>query len=100
MTIRVVNAPTLTWVAPEPNGCAERPQARLIVTADSPRPLRSVTFFDGDRRVATVRDTRGGLYGATWNTRRAAAGRHVLRAVVRDAAGRTAAASRPVRVCK
>ena len=41
----------------------------------------------------------GGLYSAVWKSAGATKGRHVLRAVVTDAAGRSAFAERGVRVC-
>ena len=75
-------------------------QTRLVVVAGSTRPIRSVRFLDGRRPVATVRRGAGGLYGATWRTAGARAGRHVLRAVVTDGAGRTATAERVARICR
>lgn len=99
-TLRVVDGATVTWLAPEVDECAERPRARFLVAAGSTKALQSVTFYVGERRVATLKDKRGGLYGTDWNTRSAQVGRHVVRAVVRDAAGRTAEAKRTVRVCK
>ena len=97
--LRVVNAPTVDWLAPERRECAERPRTRLAVVAGSPSRVRSVRFFDGRRRIATVRRGEAGLYGATWRTRGARKGRHLLRAVVADARGRTASAERVVRIC-
>jgi hypothetical protein len=97
--LTVVNRPTITWLAPAVNACAIGRQ-RLVVTAGSTRRLRSVTFFDGQRRIAIVRRGAAGLYGATWRTRRAAKGKHVLRARAVDAAGRTVSAARVVRVCR
>jgi hypothetical protein len=72
----------------------------LFVTAGSTRGVRKVTFFDGRRRLATVKRGVEGLYDVTWRTRKAKRGRHVLRAVVTDRQGRTVSARRPVRVCR
>jgi hypothetical protein len=41
-----------------------------------------------------------GLAFADWKAKQAKRGKHVLRATVRDAAGRTVTAVRRVRVCK
>jgi minor extracellular serine protease Vpr len=95
--LRVVAGPTATWLAPEANECLPR-RAQLTVVAGSPARIRSVSFFDRGRRVAAVRRGVAGLYTATWRPR--GKGQHRLRAVVRDVTGRTAAASRPARVCR
>jgi hypothetical protein len=97
--LRVVNAPTVAWLAPEERECVER-RARLTVVAGSPARIRSVRFLDGTRTIATVRRGAAGLYSATWPTARAKSGTHRLRAVVVDAKGREASATRPVRVCR
>jgi hypothetical protein len=75
-------------------------RAGLLVVAGSTSAVRSVRFLDGARTIATVRRGTAGVYSATWRTSRAKAGRHVLRVVVRDAAGRTVEERRSVRVCK
>ncbi len=98
-SLRVVAAPTVTWLTPAVNACAAR-RARLLVAAGSSRRVRSVAFFAGKRRIALVRRGAAGLYGATWRTGRAAKGKHVLRARVLDAAGRAVSATRTVRVCR
>jgi len=95
--LTVVRRPTLTWLVPEESECLPR-VARMTVVAGATSRIRSVSFFDGSRRVATARRGEAGLYTATWRPR--GNGRHRLRAVVRDAGGRTAAASRPARVCR
>jgi hypothetical protein len=59
-----------------------------------------VKFFDGKRLISTQRSGGEGLFGARWRTRKAHAGRHVLRALVTDRRGATAAATRAVRVCR
>jgi minor extracellular serine protease Vpr len=98
-TLRVVAGPTVAWLAPETNACATRPE-RLLVVAGSSARVRSVRFLDGERRIATVTRGAAGLYGASWRTRGLAKGRHLLRAVVTDAQGRTASAVRRVRICR
>jgi hypothetical protein len=98
-TLRVVRRPTVTWLLPERRECVAR-QARLIALAGSTARIRSVRFFDGARRIATVSRGEAGLYAANWSTARAKKGVHRLRVVVLDARGRRASAARPVRVCR
>ena len=99
-SLRVVAGPTVTWVSPQQRQCAERRETLLVVAGSNTR-VRSVRFFvDGMRRIATVRQGAASLYSATWNTRGLRRGRHVLRAVVRDANGRAAETQRPVRICR
>jgi hypothetical protein len=96
--VRVLAGPSVTWLAPEVRACVA-PEQQLLVTAGSPAAVQSVRFLDGSRPIATVRRGTAQLYSATWRTRGAGKGRHVLRAVMRDAQGRTAIAERAVRVC-
>jgi subtilisin family serine protease len=97
--IRVVNGPTIAWLAPEVNDCTAT-QASLVALASSTVAVRSVRFFDGRRPVATDRQGGAGLFTALWKRGGAAKGKHTLRAVVTDAKGRKAEAQRVVRVCK
>jgi hypothetical protein len=97
--LRVVHRPTVAWLVPEQRECVAR-RARLVVVAGSTAAIRSVTFFDGPRRLRIVRRGELGLYGADWSTAQARRGVHRLRAVVTDARGRRAAAVRAVRVCR
>ncbi|MDP8911529.1 MAG: S8 family serine peptidase, partial [Actinomycetota bacterium] len=97
--IRVRPGPAIAWLAPGPRACVTARQP-LVVQATSTRSVTSVRFYDGKRRIATVRRGPLGLYSTTWKTRAAKRGRHVLRAVVRDRRGRTDAAALVVRVCR
>lgn len=99
MRVQVVRGPTVTWLAPERQECVAR-NARLVAVASSTARVRSVRFFDDRQRIGL--DPRGaaGLYVVTWRTRRESKGKHLLRAVVVDAKGRTAVAERVVRVCR
>jgi hypothetical protein len=97
--IQAVNAPTIQWLYPERRECATA-QTQLVAVAGSTRTIRSVRFLDGRRAIATVRGGSAGLYGTAWRTAGMKQGRHMLRAVVRDAAGRTATAERVVRICR
>jgi hypothetical protein len=97
--LRVVDGPTVDWLAPETNECAPA-RAQLLVVAASTARVRTVRFLVGERTIATVTRSTAGLYSTTWRTRGLPRGRHVLRAVVSDAQGRTASAVRRVRLCR
>ena len=97
--VRVVNGPTVAWLAPEIGDCAAA-RTPLTVLAGSNAAVRSVRFLRGKTPIATVKKGTVGLYSATWRRGTAAKGKHTLRAVVTDAKGRTATAERVVRVCK
>jgi minor extracellular serine protease Vpr len=96
--LRVIRAPTVTWLTPLARRCVERSE-QLLVSASATRRLRSVQFFDGNRRLRIVRRNVAGLFTTRWQTRRAKPGPHRLRAVVR-AGGQRAEATQLVRVCR
>jgi Bacterial Ig domain len=96
--LTVVNGPAITWIAPTSGACAATTE-RLLVLASDTAKITAVTFFDGARKVATVKSGVADLYGANWKTRGLAKGRHALRAVLTDRSARTSAATRSVRVC-
>jgi hypothetical protein len=98
VTIHVVHAPTLAWLVPNANECVKG-TTRLAVVGSATKKLRSVTFFDGKRRIGTDRTSTFGLFSADWNTGKAARGKHVVRAVL-TAGGQRAAATRTIRVCR
>ena len=52
ISLRAVTGPTVTWLDPERRQCVDRRRQRLLVAADSDRRLRSLTFFDGNRRIS------------------------------------------------
>jgi minor extracellular serine protease Vpr len=97
--VRVVRGPALTWLSPAPRSCTARRQG-LLVAASSTARIRSVRFYDGKRGIANVRRGVAGLYSATWRTRRAATGRHAVRAVMLDRQGRALSVRRVLRVCR
>ena len=96
--LRVVQAPTIAWVAPARNACVSG-SVQLAVVASSSQLISSVGFFDGGRQIGRVRTTEAGAYSITWTAGRAAKRRHTLTALVSDTAGREASAKRVVRVC-
>ncbi len=98
VTLTVVNGPAITWIAPQASACALKKE-RLVVLASDTSKISAVTFYDGAKKVATVKTGSADLYGANWKTSGLAHGRHSLRAVVTDRAGQQATATRSVRVC-
>ena len=97
--IDVVTTPTVAWLVPQTNACL-RKTTRLAVVASSTKKLRSVTFFDGNRNIGAKKPDSAGIAFKDWNPKAVKKGKHVLRAVAKDAAGRTITQSRVVRVCK
>ncbi|MGE5689744.1 MAG: S8 family serine peptidase, partial [Pseudomonadota bacterium] len=95
----VVAGPTVQWLYPDRGECV-RGRTGLAVVASSTRRVRSVRFLDGRKPIATVRSGEAGVFTAVWPTAKAKRGRHVLRAVVTDARGRSATAERATRVCR
>ena len=99
LRLRVVVRPAVTWLLPRARACARKAES-LFVSASASRTVRSVKFFDGHRKIATVRRGIEGLYLTTWRTAKAVRGKHVLRAVVTDRRGATSSAQRILRVCR
>src|SRR5205823_7845363 len=97
--LAVVTKPTVSWLVPKQHACL-RTTTRLAVVAGSTKKLRTVTFFDGGKKIRSNKPDGAGIAFADWKAKQAKKGKHVLRATVRDALGRTATASRSVRVCK
>jgi hypothetical protein len=97
--IAVVNKPTVTWLVPRNNACVSA-TTRLVVVAGSTKKLRNVVFRADTKRLASKKADGAGLAFTDWKAKQAKKGKHVLRATVRDAAGRTVTAVRRVRVCK
>ncbi len=98
-TISVVNGPAVTWIEPPANSCAVT-HDRLITAADSTTKVTQVVFTVDGRRVGVDRKGSSGIYSVPWNTTKLKRGSYRLVATVSDAAGRSAAAGRTVRVCK
>ena len=97
--VAVVAKPTLTWLVPNSNQCL-RSTTRLVVVAGSNKALKTVTFRADAKRLGAKKADTTGLAFVDWKAKLAKKGKHVLRATVRDAAGRTVTAIRRVRVCK
>jgi hypothetical protein len=100
VAITGVRGPALTWVTPSANECVAGKTTGLLVVASSTRPARSVRFLVDGKQVAVDRKGVADVFSATWRSGAAAKGKHVLQAVVTDAAGHTLAVSRSARVCR
>jgi subtilisin family serine protease len=98
-TLKVVSGPAVSWLIPDARACGSA-RTDLVVLASSTARIRSVRFLDGARTIAVDRSGSAGIYSATWRIAGAAKGAHTLRAVVRDAAGRSFESRRVVRVCR
>ncbi len=96
--VAVVNGPTVSWLVPRQNACL-RTTTRLAIVSSSTKKLRRAAFFDGRKKLASRKPDSAGLAFTDWKIKNAGKGKHVLRATVRDARGRTATARRTVRVC-
>lgn len=97
--LNVVSGPAVTWLSPPAGSCALQVD-RLIVVASSTKKVKSVTFYDGKKKLKTITKNTEGLFAQDWNTKSAKKGKHTLSATARDAAGKTFTATRTVRVCK
>src|SRR5262249_6364383 len=98
VALTVVNGPTVSWIDPPAAACALKSD-RLVVVANSTKKVKRVTFTDNGRRVGVDRSGPGGIFSISWKTGGPSKGRHHLVATTEDAAGRSAAAGRNVRVC-
>ena len=99
LRLRVVNGPTVTWLLPGSASCVGK-STPLIVAGGSARGVRSVKFFAGHKRISKRPGSSLGVYAATWRTKKASRGKHVLRVVLTDRKGRRVQARRVVRVCR
>jgi minor extracellular serine protease Vpr len=98
-TINAVDGPALTWVVPAANDCITKPQ-RLLVAASSTKTVKQVVFTVDGKKVGTATKGTADLFSYDWAAKTAKKGKHTVRATMRDAGGRTASASRSIRVCK
>jgi hypothetical protein len=86
-------------VTPAENACVGK-TAGLLVVASSTKRITSVRFLVDGKQIGIDRKGGSDLFAGSWKTQRAPAGRHALRAIATDAAGRTLASTRHVRVCR
>jgi len=88
----------VTWLLPLGTSCLKG-RTSLAVAASAQSKINRILFFNGKRRIATLRRGSAGLYVAQWQTRAVRRGHHRLRVVVESRSG-SAKALRNVRVCR
>jgi minor extracellular serine protease Vpr len=97
--LTVVNGPTITWLSPPANACTLKSD-QVTALADSTKKVEQVVFTVDGKRIGVDRSGPSGIYSLAWKTAKLKKGKHLLVATVTDAAGRTAATARDVRVCR
>jgi subtilisin family serine protease len=97
--LTVVDGPTVTWLSPPADACTLK-RDRVTVLAGSTKKVKQVAFTVDGKKIGVARSGPSGIYSLAWKTAKLKKGKHHLTATVTDAAGRTAAAGRDVRVCK
>jgi minor extracellular serine protease Vpr len=96
--LKVVNAPTATWLLPDHGQCVGA-RTSLLVAASATRTIRSVSFSADGRPIATVKRGFAGLYGTIWKATGLLPGTHILDVLVTDSRGFTGTESIGVKVC-
>jgi minor extracellular serine protease Vpr len=94
-----VPGPALTWVTPAESTCVPK-TAALVVVASSTKRVRSVRFLVDGKQIQVDLKGVADVFSASWATGLVPGGKHELRAVATDAAGRAFAATRHVKVCR
>jgi minor extracellular serine protease Vpr len=97
--LTVVNGPTVAWLSPPANACTLKTD-RVTALGESTKKVKQVVFSVDGKRIGVDKSGPSGIYSLAWKTAKLKKGKHHLVATVTDAAGRTAAAGRDVRVCK
>jgi hypothetical protein len=98
VNVRGVRGATVIWLLPLGTSCLKG-RTGLAVTAAAPGKIKRVVFFDGSRRIATVRRGTLGLYNTFWQTRSVRKGLHRLKVAVEWRSG-TVKAVRTVKLCR
>jgi hypothetical protein len=97
--LTVVNGPTVAWLSPPAGACTLK-RDQVTTVGESTKKVKQVTFTVDGKRIGVDKSGPSGIYSLVWKTAKLKKGKHHLVATVTDAAGRTAAAGRDVRVCK
>jgi subtilisin family serine protease len=98
VNLRGTTRPSVTWLLPLGTSCLKG-RTSLAVAASAPSKITRILFFNGKRRIATLRRGSAGLYVAQWQSRAVRRGHHRLRVVV-ESRGGSAKAFRNVKVCR
>jgi minor extracellular serine protease Vpr len=97
--LTVVAGPTVSWLAPAPNECAAKTE-QLVVIGGALKKISQVAFAVDGRRIGVDKTGPAGIYSQAWKTAKVAKGNHLLVATLTDAAGKTAASARRIKICK
>jgi minor extracellular serine protease Vpr len=98
VNLRGTKGPTVTWLLPLGTSCLKG-NTPLAVAASAPSKITAIRFFNGTRRIATVRKGTLGLYSARWPTGAVRRGVHTLH-VELYSRGAGAEAFRTAKVCR
>ncbi len=97
--LTVVSGPAATWLLPFGGACIAAKE-RLVVTASSDKAVRRVVFSRGSTHIGTAAKGSGGVYSVSWANGVLKKGTYRVTATVFDAAGRSYATARNLRVCR
>ena len=97
--LTVVAGPTVSWLTPPANVCAAKTE-QLVVIGGALKTIRRVAFTLDGKRIGVDKTGPAGIYSFAWKTGKAAKGNHLLVATLIDAAGKTAASARKIKICK
>ena len=78
--------------------CAAKTE-QLAVIGGALKKIRQVAFTVDGKRIGVDKTGPAGIYSFAWKTGKLAKGNHLLVATLTDAAGKTAASARKIRVC-
>jgi minor extracellular serine protease Vpr len=96
--LTVVAGPTVSWLVPPAGVCAAKTE-QLAVVGGALKRIRQVTFTVDGKRIGVDKSGPAAIYSFAWRTGKLAKGNHVLVATLADAAGKTAASGRKIRIC-
>ncbi len=97
--LTVVAGPTVSWLAPPSSVCAAKSE-QLVVIGGAVKTIRQVAFTLDGKRIGVDKSGSAGIYSFAWKTAKVEKGTHTLVATLTDAAGKTAASGRTIKICK
>jgi minor extracellular serine protease Vpr len=96
--LTVVAGPTVSWLTPPAGVCAAKTE-QLVVIGGALKKIRQVAFSVDGKRIGVDKTGPAGIYSLPWKTGKVSKGNHLLVATLTDAAGKTAASARKVKIC-
>jgi hypothetical protein len=79
--------------------CAAKTE-QLVVIGGALKKIRQVAFSVDGKRIGVDKTGPAGIYSLPWKTGKVSKGNHLLVATLTDAAGKTAASARKLKICK